>query len=71
VIAQHLEVVQNAYVVPDVAVAARNFRDLYGIGPFLVGYGLEPGDPVYRGRPAPEPIVIDVALAQAGRSSSS
>jgi hypothetical protein len=47
-------------------VAARRFRDLYGIGPFLVGYGIQPGNPVYRGRPAPEPVVIDVALAQAG-----
>ena len=62
----HVEVVQNAYVVPDIAVAARHFHDLYGIGPFLVGRGIEMRDAVYRGKPATEPIVLDVALAQAG-----
>lgn len=62
----HVEVVQNAYVVPDVASAAQRFHDLYGIGPFLVGRGIEMRDAVYRGQPATEPIVLDVALAQAG-----
>jgi hypothetical protein len=62
----HVDVVQNAYVVPDVAKAAGQFNALYGIGPFLFGPGLEMGGAVYRGRPASEPIIIDVGLAQAG-----
>ena len=36
-----VDVVQNAYVVPDVAKAAEQFHALYGIGPFLFGPGLE------------------------------
>lgn len=65
----HVEVVQNAYVVPDLGAAAQRFHELYGIGPFLVGRGIEMREAVYRGKQVTEPIIIDVALAQAGEIS--
>jgi Glyoxalase/Bleomycin resistance protein/Dioxygenase superfamily len=65
----HVEVVQNAYVVPDLAEGAQRFHELYGTGPFLVGRGIEMREAVYRGKPVTEPIIIDVALAQAGEIS--
>lgn len=61
-----VRVVQNAYVVCNLEEACRQFHDLYRIGPFFRLDNLELREVVYRGRPASDRIVIDVAFAQSG-----
>jgi hypothetical protein len=63
---RHSGIVQNAYVVEDLTEACRRFSDTLGIGPFFRGERHPMRDVRYRGRPAPEPVVIEIALAQAG-----
>lgn len=60
-----LEIVQNAYVVGDLGVAARGFGAALGIGPFVGGGEIELSRHVYRGRAA-APIRLLGAMAQSG-----
>ncbi|TNC20600.1 VOC family protein [Amycolatopsis alkalitolerans] len=60
------DVVQNAYLVPDLAAACHRFHELYGIGPFFRGRPHALGDVAYRGAPIAEPVVVEIACAQAG-----
>jgi hypothetical protein len=59
-------VVQNAYVVPDLAAACHSFHQVYHIGPFFRGKVHPLRDVYYRGAPATEPVVIEIACAQSG-----
>jgi hypothetical protein len=61
-----VRVVQNAYVVPDLISACHRMHELYRIAPFFRMQTYEMRDVVYRGRPAPEPVVIEAAFAQCG-----
>jgi hypothetical protein len=58
-------VVQNAYVVPDLAAACRRFHQLYNTGPFFRGLVHPLRDVRYRGV-ATAPVVIEIACAQSG-----
>lgn len=55
---------QNAWVVPDLEVAAMRWVDELGVGPFYVMVQDNLGDVTYRGEPAE--LSMRVALAQAG-----
>jgi hypothetical protein len=59
-------VVQNAYVVPDLTAACHRFHDVYNLGPFFRGPVHPLREVRYRGDPAADPVVIEIALAQAG-----
>ncbi len=59
-------VVQLAYVVTDLVASCRQLHEVYGIGPFFRSGAHPLADVSYRGRPADEPVVIDIALAWSG-----
>lgn len=59
-------IVQNAYVVADLTAACHRFSDLLGIGPFFRTEPHPMRNVRYRGAPAAEPVVIEIACAQAG-----
>lgn len=58
------QIVQNAWVVPDLEAAMRGWHVATGVGPFLVMRHLKQTDPYYRGRPLQPDF--SVAIAQAG-----
>jgi len=57
-------IVQFAWVVPNLEVAARAWHKLQGVGPFLVNRNLALTDPHHRGRPAV--TAFSTAVAQSG-----
>lgn len=60
----HPTIVQYAWVVPNLEIAARNWFDTTGIGPFLVNRDLKLSNPRYRG--APSTTRFSTAVAQHG-----
>lgn len=57
-------IVQAAWVVPDLDAAIHAWHAAMGVGPFLVNRRLTIGEPLYRGRPST--TQFSTALAQAG-----
>lgn len=58
------EILQHAWVVPDLETAIRHWHQTLGVGPFLVNRRLRISDPLYRG--APGPVAFSTAVAQSG-----
>ena len=58
------DIIQYAWVVPDLEAAARQWHAALGVGPFLVNRNLKLTDPRYRGQPAA--ARFSTAVAQSG-----
>lgn len=59
-------VIQYAWVVPDLDDAIRHWHATLGVGPFLVNRELQISDPLYRGTPGA--VRFSTAVAQSGSS---
>lgn len=57
-------IIQYAWVVPDLAIAAQRWHDMTGIGPFLINRDLKLDQPRYRGQPTA--TRFSTAVAQHG-----
>lgn len=58
------EILQHAYVVPDLDAAIHHWHRTLGVGPFLINRNLKISDPLYRGRP--RAVAFSTAVAQSG-----
>lgn len=63
-IADRQQIIQIAWVVPDLEAAAWRWHRTMGIGPFLVNRHITIGNPLYRGQP--QATDFSTAIAQAG-----
>lgn len=58
------EILQHAWVVPDLDAAIHHWHRTLGVGPFLVNRNLRISDPLHRGRP--RAVAFSTAVAQSG-----
>lgn len=58
------DIVQHAWVVPDLDAAIHHWHRTLGVGPFLVNRNLQISEPLYRGRP--RAVAFSTAVAQSG-----
>jgi hypothetical protein len=58
------EILQHAWVVPDLDAAIHHWHRTLGVGPFLVNRNLRISDPLYRGNP--RAVAFSTAVAQSG-----
>lgn len=58
------DILQHAWVVPDLDAAIHHWHRTLGVGPFLVNRHLKISDPLYRG--APRAVDFSTAVAQSG-----
>lgn len=58
------EILQHAWVVPDLDAAMQHWHRTLGVGPFLVNRNLQISDPLYRG--SPRAVAFSTAVAQSG-----
>ena len=58
------EILQHAWVVPDLDAAIHHWHRTLGVGPFLVNRHLRISDPLYRGNP--HAVDFSTAVAQSG-----
>jgi hypothetical protein len=63
---RRFEVVQNAYVVPDIDAACRRYHELFGIGPFFKRERVEIAHAKFFGAPIDDPLIFSAAFAQSG-----
>lgn len=59
-----VEILQHAWVVPDLDAAIHHWHRTLGVGPFLVNRNLKISNPMYRG--APRAVAFSTAVAQSG-----
>jgi hypothetical protein len=61
---RQLQIIQHAWVVPDLDTAIHHWHRTLGVGPFLVNRNLRISDPLHRGLPRAVPF--STAVAQSG-----
>ena len=59
-----VEILQHAWVVPDLDAAIHHWHRTLGVGPFLVNRNLKISSPMYRG--TPRAVAFSTAVAQSG-----
>lgn len=59
-----VEILQHAWVVPDLDAAIHHWHRTLGVGPFLVNRNLKISNPIYRG--TPRAVAFSTAVAQSG-----